>query len=72
MFVVRCREEGCGARIKFVRTASGARMPVDAQPVVGGEWVILERTLVPFEQAPELPRYRTHYATCTNPARFRE
>jgi len=46
-------------------------MPVDADPVPDGEWTVLERVLVPWEQAPELPRYRTHYATCKNPARFR-
>lgn len=72
MFIVRCREEGCRARIVFVRTAAGGRMPLDAEPVPDGEWAILERQMVPWEQAPELPRYRTHYATCTNPRRFRK
>lgn len=71
-FVLRCREQGCDARIKFVETVSGARMPIDADPVADGEWAVLNRKLVPYEQVPGLPRYRSHYATCTNPGRFRK
>lgn len=46
-------------------------MPLDADPVEGGEWVIFERMLAPAKDHPELPARRTHYATCTNPGRFR-
>lgn len=46
-------------------------MPLDVDPVQGGEWAVFERKLVPHKEHPELPAYRTHYATCTNPKRFR-
>jgi hypothetical protein len=73
----KCRE--CGAEIAFVQAEATQRlMPVDPAPVPDGNLVIRNGQAVAVGNdllSPEArqgePRYKTHFATCTNPERFR-
>jgi hypothetical protein len=62
-----CRS--CGAAIRWVRTDNDRRMPVDAEPVAGGN-VELEEvdavvTLAHYvEPEPDVERYISRFATC--------
>lgn len=68
----------CGAEISWVVSAtSGVAMPLDAAPcadgnivVSGGKAHVLNRSLFAAE-APETPRYKSHFATCPNAAKHR-
>ena len=53
----RC--ESCGEYIVFLKTESGASMPVDADSVTEGD--------EEFDPAVHV----THFSTCDNPDRFR-
>ncbi len=75
-----CRS--CGADIIWAVTSTGSRMPVDAQPVDGGNVLLTERgapvsgnpplaTVVGKQAQPNLfgddgPRYVSHFSTCPN------
>ncbi len=69
-----CRS--CRARVLWVVTDGGKRMPVDADPVPDGTLVIADRgaddTPHVTSVAPDAlliddpPRYRSHFATCPN------
>lgn len=67
MRTVRCRE--CGAEIFFGVTHQGKRTPIDAKPTTG---------FVIVDDEPDSPPvvsgkvYVSHFATCTNPERFRK
>lgn len=77
-----CRS--CGAAVRWVETAAGKRMPLDPEPVDGGNvelrQVMLDRqrhtiaVVHPVGQ-PALdeqgPRYVSHFATCPNAAAHR-
>ena len=54
---IPCRE--CGAYIIFLPTASGKRMPVDAESVDEDD------------EEFEAKRHISHFATCSKPERFR-
>jgi hypothetical protein len=65
----------CSARIVWADTASGARMPVDAEPVPDGNLVLTYPTpgralalIVDPAQTTidDPPRYVSHFATCPN------
>lgn len=69
-----CRS--CGAPVTWAITASGKRMPVDPEPVEGGN-VVLHPALVPGgsptatvmpptddDPPPVFPRHLSHFATC--------
>lgn len=72
-----CRS--CGAPVKWVLTRKGKRMPVDAEPVEGGN-IMLERetdssgtplaAYVPSD--PGVLRYVSHFATCEFADRHRK
>ena len=84
----RRRCDGCGAEVRFVRSATSAAMMIlDAAPAAAGTITInaAGRAVVaadlltgdlfaPREPAPaaDVPRYRDHHATCTNPPRRRK
>ena len=84
----RRRCDGCGAEVRFVRSAtSPAYLIVDLEPAAAGTITInaAGRAVVaadlltgdlfaPREPAPaaDVPRYRDHHATCTNPPRRRK
>ncbi len=66
---------GCGADIVWGITKSGARMPVDPEPVNGGNLVkthadpLMVKVVRP---EPDVMRYVSHYVTCPYAARFRK
>lgn len=69
-----CRS--CGAQIIWAVTASGSKMPVDAEPVENGN-LILRKT--ESESGPILVAiispdgdYVSHFATCLNAAEHRK
>lgn len=70
---------GCGASIVWALTDAGRRMPVDADPVAGGELEIFAEYFPggepvdpgvqrvrqrPAERPPSSPAWRSHWATC--------
>jgi hypothetical protein len=69
----QCRS--CSAEIRWVFTAMGGRIPLDAEPVADGNivlrghtaHVIKADTVVP----PGEPRYMPHHATCPDAKRWR-
>lgn len=92
MTAARCtgkgKTRGCGQPIEWVVTeATGSPMPIDAEPVEGGNLIKLDSTLddgtaivhylTKAERAGEtlfaIPtdRYVSHFATCPNAKRFR-
>lgn len=77
--VKECRS--CGAEIVWTVTHKGKRMPVDAEPVEGGN-IVLRRdgeTVIaeyPGKEHPSLfeadrPRYVSHFATCEDSTEWR-
>jgi hypothetical protein len=81
--VTACRS--CGAEIVWAFTPDGRRMPVDAQPVDGGNVLLTPAveprgaptaTVVGKRAQPTLfgddgPRYVSHFVTCPDAARHR-
>ncbi len=68
----RCHS--CEAPVRWVRTASGKAMPIDPEPVDGGNvWLDSNGVAhVGDEQwAPSPRRYKSHFATCPNAAKHR-
>jgi hypothetical protein len=55
--ITRCK--GCNARIIFLETSSGKRMPVDAD------------TVDPSEEAFVPGKHKSHFATCSKAGDFR-
>lgn len=73
----RCRS--CGAPILWATTASGRKMPVDAEPVADGTLVLRERDGEVFvvvaanaESNVVGPRHRAHFATCPDAESWRQ
>lgn len=69
-----CR--GCGAKIEWVETPAGKRMPVDAEPTADGNIVIDENGIahvLPKEDAAAHPDklYRSHFSSRPNAAGHR-
>lgn len=77
----KCRS--CGAAVAWVITApKGKRMPIDPEPVADGN-IILQLGAVNSQVPPlattlakgastELPRYKSHFATCPNAKQHRK
>lgn len=81
--VARCREPDCRARIVWAVTTNGRPMPVDADPVDGGNIVLVSgndapeaRVLGPLEVEARDPAQRrlhvSHFATCPGADRRRK
>ncbi len=80
----RC--SSCGAVIWWGFTSKGKRMPLDAQPAEDGNVVVdwpggllpspsaapHVRVLRKGEDAGDVPRYRSHFVTCTAAERHRK
>lgn len=71
----RCRS--CGADILWLKnTLSGRAAPIDAEPVPGGNCSVLAPgvyCIVPAaEAAGRTDLRKSHYATCTQPAKHRK
>jgi hypothetical protein len=64
----------CGRQIRFVLTAKNRKpIPIDAQPVAGGNLDIDEDGLVVYvKPEPEVVRFVSHFATCPNAASHRK
>lgn len=58
--ITRCRELTCNARIIFLPTASGSRMPVDAD------------TVEPDDEEFDPTRHASHFAVCAGAGKFRK
>lgn len=73
-----CRS--CGARIRWVITSKGHRMPLDPNPHPQGNVVpqgqsitVLEPLAVVLPEPPtDRPAWRSHFATCPNAAKHRK
>lgn len=71
----RCRS--CGAAILWTKTAAtGATIPLDAEPSKDGNMVIIEGKAhinrgSMFEPIWKGPRYKAHFATCPNAKKHR-
>ena len=70
-----CRS--CGALITWVRTTTGALMPLDADPVAGGNIVIkdgIAHTLKGdlFEEMLDGLRYQSHFVSCPQHQKWRK
>lgn len=63
-----CRS--CGARIEFVRTIKGNRIPLDLTSGPKANLVINDAGLVEYVKAGEGTRI-SHFVTCPDAARFR-
>jgi hypothetical protein len=56
--IVRCRETTCNARIIFLTTEEGRKMPCDADTVEADDDYFDQR------------RHTPHFRTCSNPNKF--
>ena len=72
----RC--SSCGAAVRWVRTLAGKSMPLDAEPHPQGNVALDETGEVATvlgkgsaEKFAQLPRYRSHFATCPHAASHR-
>lgn len=57
--ITRCKTPGCNARIIFLETAAGKRIPVDAD------------TVEPHHEQFEHSKHVSHFATCTDASAHR-
>jgi len=70
--------KGCGRPLYWVKTANGSPHPLDAEPTPDGNAVIIGG-VVHFKRGDlfeemiddALPRYRSHFETCPEAAKFR-
>lgn len=74
--------KSCGAPIMWAETAKGHRIPIDPEPVLGGNILLSHRDVEPslpplatvfahaFENSDE-PTYKSHFATCPNASSHR-
>lgn len=73
-----CRS--CGAPMLWVRSATtGSLMPLDAEPCEDGNITLVDglahvhgKTLFEEPTSPDEARYKSHFATCSNPAQHRK
>ena len=73
----RCR--ACGARLLWVRTRGGKRMPLDENPDASGNVIVSKSGQVSvyktaqeaYKAYPDLHRFRPHHATCAQADAFR-
>jgi hypothetical protein len=56
--ITNCSEPSCRAEIVFLRTATGALMPIDVA------------TVGPDDTTYDAARHTSHYKTCKKPNRF--
>lgn len=70
----------CKAKVMWVETEAGKRMPLNSGPDREGNVVMVGHTgkspiVKVYGNPAEIPagtrRYKSHFATCTNPGKFR-
>jgi len=72
--------KSCGASVYWAETKNGKRMPLDAEPVNNGQWLlffnerlqILKTRKVTKNDDPYQNRYDSHFATCPNAKNHRK
>jgi len=66
-----CRS--CNAPILWARSAKGKRrpMPLDPEPVPGGNVELVDGEAWVVKPDPNVPRYVSHFATCPNAGQHR-
>lgn len=65
-----CRD--CGAAILWGTTAAGKPMPLNAEKTADGEWLLdHEGVTVKKQVFNEEQGFTPHWATCTNPKKWR-
>ena len=65
--MTRCK--GCGAEIRWIKTAAGKNMPLDFQPV---RFYVNMKNLVDDEDRWEVINgHQAHWATCPNATEFK-
>lgn len=76
--LVECNGPHCTARIRWVITIGGKRMPIDPDPHPDGRVVpvrldgrIRARVLTGSDDIPDGPLYRAHWASCPDSAEFK-
>ena len=62
----------CPAPIAWAFTANGKRMPLDAEPVAGGNIEIKDGVAQYVKPEPGVRRYVSHFVTCPAAAQFRK
>jgi hypothetical protein len=62
----------CGRGIFWAVTVAGKRMPLECQPVPGGTVDLSTGKAVVVKGEPGVLRYRAHFATCPDAAKFRK
>ena len=78
--MTRCRS--CNADLLWGLTVKGRRLPLNATPTEDGTVVLAEEGPGTYEKptrchvlgagaSSDLPRYTSHFATCTDAARYR-
>lgn len=73
----RCRTKECNALIIWARTVTGSSMPIDAEPVEGGNVVLEMRqgfvraTVLRKDDVTTEPTYVSHFTTCVRAAGWR-
>lgn len=75
-----CRSRTCGARIRWVVTEAGKRMPLDYDPSPDGNVIAVEvkgerraRVLGSPSDVPEgTQAWRSHFASCVEPQVYRK
>ena len=58
--------KGCGAKVRWVKTANGNRMPLDLEPVATN---VMVEFMGSFVLAPKA--FVSHFATCPQADKFR-
>ncbi len=61
----------CGAAITFVKTINGQNMPVDAKKIKVFFEMSTPGVGIPFDHYGQIEAYMPHWATCSDPDRFR-
>jgi len=56
----------CGAAITMHRTTKGRWMPVDPDPIPGGNLNIIDGVVHVVQPEPRLRRHVAHFTTCPN------
>ena len=73
MTITECN--ACKSRIFFAPTVAGKSVPLDAEPAEKGNYWINANGVahcLKKGETTDQPRYISHYATCTDPGRFRK
>ena len=66
--------QSCGAPIRWAKTVSGRRIPLDPQPTASGNVLLLDgvaTAVALVDQTAEAPLYVSHFATCHQASAWR-